>query len=295
MTAELAAQLAPELDRLALCVHRPAGRDPSFRALVVELQLPAGSIVVTAARQVVAGRVTLADVELLNRYESRTLVALNMRHQVDLGFLRVVDGDGHADAEVDGDGEAFAPSDAFRRASEMILQLQADAAATLWADCANELPAVAALAAGAVECASARASVPTPAFAGQVAHHHVLPSTPAAEVLGHITELRYLRADLHAAVLGRHGLAGPRARALGRLWKGYGLADDHGVALEKRGLVARDEGAWALTDTGRSVRDEVELDTNVLTARALPTTDMRALLDAFRDLDGDDPRPPEDR
>lgn len=57
-------------------------------------------------------------------------------------------------------------------------------------------------------------------------------------------------------------------------------------------------GGWTLADAARSIRAEVEADTNAFVAATLndiDVADREALLDGLLLLDGDDPRPPEDR
>src|SRR3954467_11962538 len=90
-----------DVDRIALCVHRPAGSNPRFRTLVERQAIPPGSFVVSAARHIAAGRVTLAQLHLLSRYEPRTLVAHSAKRHVDLGFF------------IDGGDGTYAPSDDF--------------------------------------------------------------------------------------------------------------------------------------------------------------------------------------
>ena len=68
-----------DVDRIALCVHRPTARQPELRKMVERLQLPSNSFFVVAARHLVSGSVSTSQLEVLSRYESRTLVQLNLR------------------------------------------------------------------------------------------------------------------------------------------------------------------------------------------------------------------------
>jgi hypothetical protein len=275
-------QLWPEVDRVALCIHRPSAEDPGFRALVARLGLPAGSIVVGAARYLAAGRVTLTDLELLGRYDSRSLIAANVERHVEAGFLERV-------------GERqFAPTPAFRDAARSVLDLQVQTARRLWDGA--PVTELADLVSNTV--AAVQRTVPTPAFDGQVAHHHVTPDGAVSEVLARVTELRYLRADLHAAALAEGGFAGPRARAVTRVWKGYPASDRDGQLLADRDLATSEEGRWRLTAAAREARDAAELLTDELTAGALKAvteSDLSSVLRLMRTLPGEDPRPTEDR
>ncbi|MEA3077181.1 MAG: hypothetical protein QOF60_2089 [Actinomycetota bacterium] len=277
--------LWPQVDRVGLCIHRPSGSRPEYRAVAERLRIPPGSILVAAARHIAAGQVTLTQVQLLSRYESRALVNLNVERHVELGYL-----------EPRGQG-VFAPSEAFRDAGRLILEVQSNVAAELWAG-HEDLRSLSLLAAEITATAGRCASVPVPAFDAQVGDRGVLPATPAAQLLGFVTELRYLRSDLHAAALARYDLAGPRASALTRLWKGHQISDDDGARLDDRGLASRSGHGWVLTEDGRRHREDAEALTDSLTEealRAISPQRLQSLLDGLVNLPGEDPRPTEDR
>ena len=287
MAAEgLAARLAPEVDRLALCVHRPAGQRPEFREAAAGLPLPAGSFAVTAARQLSAGRVTLAELELLSRYQSRSVVAEIVRLHVEQGL--VVDR-----------GGTYEPSPAFRALSRLALLLQAEAAASLWAAQRASLPELTNLAERLVAAGRHRPAGELPAFASQVAHHDETPAGPPGQLLARLTELRYLRSDVHSAVLARRGLAGPRAQALARLWHGHPVEERHGAALASRGLAVGHDDAWELTPQAHDMRSEVESETDrdndEILGPVLTASEQGRMLKGLGRLAGEDPRPPEDR
>lgn len=254
--------------------------------MVDRLQLPAGSPVVVAARLIVLrGRLRLEDLQLLNRYESRGAVALGVQYQIDAGFLR-------------SEGDYLIPSADLQTASQLALRLQAEAAAAIWADQAGLLADLAELTAALVEGATSLAPVPVPAFATQVETHDAVPITPAGQLLARVTELRYLRADLHAYALGEHGLAGPRARALSTLWKGHSVTAQDAHRLVERGLAETTPSGWALTGRARTIRVEVESTTDDLTAATLgrlPDAESEGLIETLSLLGGDDPRPEADR
>jgi hypothetical protein len=285
VTPSTLSELWPEIDRVALCVHRPSGSDPEFRQLVQRLQIPAGSFVVAAARHTAAGRVTLEQLELLSRYESRSLVKLNAQRHVELGFF-----------EQAGEGE-FVPIEPFRHASRFVLDLQGRSAEHLWAQC-GELAELAALAGAVVERAAVSSPVPTPAFDAERGDHDSTPSSPAGQLLAFVTELRYLRSDLHAHALGAVDLAGPTARAVHRLWKGHDLEDEDIERLTRKGLIEQRPGPVQLTDAARKARDVAEAETDRLSAAALaavPDEDLATLQSGLTRLPGEDPRPPDTR
>jgi hypothetical protein len=283
---DLATRLAPEIDRLALCVHPPSGRHPRFRAAAAELPLPPGSILVVAARFLAAGGVTLDDLQLLSRYDSRALVAANVRRHVELGFL------------AEGSDGALVPTEAFRAAAALVLQVQAEAAAELWAAAGPRLEELLGLADRLVDGATERAGEETPAFAGQRRTHHVVPTSAAGRFLARCTELRYLRADLHAAALGRRGLAGPSARTADRLWRGHAITDEEGEALAGKGLAQRGASGWALCDGVGAARTAAEVETDAAMARdldGLGAPDAERFVAGLVGLAGEDPRPADAR
>ena len=272
-----------DVDRIALCVHRPSGSSAEFRRLVDRLRIPAGSFVVSAARHIAAGRVTLEQLQLLGRYESRSAVAANAERHLELGFF----------AELD--RGTYRPTDEFRQASLVVLDLQARVADDQWSATADldELATMAGLVVGGIA-----PSVPTPAFDAQRADHRVTPTSPAGQLLAFVTELRYLRSDLHANALAGHGFAGPTARAVDRAWKRHELTDDDLRRLQGKDLVVEGATGWELRAEARRTRDEAQEDTELLTAIAFdaaPDGPRQALVDGLARLPGEDPRPVEDR
>jgi hypothetical protein len=283
LPVSLPASFWSNVDRIALCVHRPSASSADFRRVVDRLEIHAGSFVVSAARHIAAGRVTLEQLQLLGRYESRTIIELNAKRHVELGFFHELD------------QGAYAPTEQFRSASRSVLDLQARAAEDLWAD-TTDLAELAASAASVV--ATVAPPVPAPAFSAQRADHAVTPASAAGQLLACVTELRYLRSDLHAHALGEHGFYGPTARCVDRAWKSHRLADDELQRLQDKGLVVESAGEWELTDAARRARDEAQATTERWSAIALNTTTDRArrsLFDALARLPGEDPRPLRDR
>ena len=279
----LPASFWSDVDRLALCVHRPSGSSTVFRGIVDRLEIPVGSFVVSAARHIAAGRVTLEQLQLLGRYESRSIVELNAKAHVELGFFDELD------------QGTYAPTEEFRAASLAVLDLQARAADDLWAE-ATDLVDLAADAASVV--ATLAPPVPAPAFSAQRADHAVTPMSPAGQVLAFVTELRYLRSDVHAHALAANGFYGPAARAVDRAWKGRHLDDDDLGRLQRKELVVERVTGWELSDAARRARDESQATTELLSAVALDATPdgaRTALFEALDRLPGEDPRPVSDR
>lgn len=282
-TVSLPASFWSDVDRVALCVHRPAGSSAEFRRLVDRLNLPAGSFVVSAARHIAAGRVGLEQLQLLGRYESRSIVEMHAQRHVELGFF-----------EERGHG-TYAPSEDFRAASVLVLELQARAAEDLWRVAGDLVDRAAS--AEAVVTSIAR-PVPAPAFAAQRADHVVTPASPAGQLLAFVTELRYLRSDLHAHALAARGFSGPTARAVDRARKGHPLGDDDLRRLRAKGLVVEAGTGYELSEDARRARDESQAETERLSAAAFATTPDGArssLCDALARLPGEDPRPIRDR
>ena len=279
LPAPLPASFWSDVDRIALCVHRPSGSSDRLRRVVDRLQIPAGSFVVSAARHIAAGRVTLEQLQLLGRYESRSVVAANAMRHVELGLFR------------ESAPGVYEPSDDFRGASTVVLDVQAAAADALWAGSAD----VDGLATSAdAVVAAVVASVPTPAFAAQRSDHDVTPSSAAGRLLAFVTELRYLRADLHAHALAEHGLSGPTARAVDRAWKGHDLTADERRRLEDKGLIVEGPTGWELVDGVRAARASVEDATERSSAAALgaaPAGARSSLVTGLAHLPGEDPRP----
>lgn len=284
-----AADLAPHIDRLALCVHRPTGARSDLREVIAPLGLPPQSFVVSAARMVASGRITVDDLALLGRYQPRRWAQASMDQHLERGVVGP-----------SSDGVAFVPTEEFRSASARILVFQAEEAARLWGSRGSTLQETLDLAHSCVSIAAASADQ-LPAFRRQVDTQGAVPAGTAGQLLGRLTELRYLRSDVHAAAWEEFGLAGPAAQALHRLWRGFAPGDAPPralTALEERGLARSEGGQWTATGEARTVCHRVEADTNIRFAgllAALPAGDRIRLMRLLSTLEGDDPRPAEDR
>ena len=257
---DTAAALAPHVDRLALCVHRPASRNEELRRTIDALRPPPQSVLVVAARLLVADGLRPGDLVTLNRYQPPSALAAIEQVHVDRGLL-IDRGDGVREA-----------SAAFAAAAALVLRVQGEAATVLWGE-----PVEAAAAAEAVVAtASSRVSGGGfPTFVRQVETRPTRETTAAApRLLDAVTELRYVRADAHAAALARAGVRPRDAADLTRRWKGFGEP---------------------LPPTEAERRQAIEDDTNRHVADLLDGGTAGALLAALEPLPGDDPRPSQDR
>jgi hypothetical protein len=264
----VAAELATEIDRLALCIHRPTGRRPDLMAALVTVGMPRQSIVVLAARFLAAGELSFADLASMSRYITEEDTRKLLRAHPTRGLLEPV---------VDED-EVFRPSEPLRAGARLVLDLQGEEAERLWSS-ASSLETLVDLARAHVD-AALDSELPLDAFRRQTRVHHTVPPSDAGQLLGCITALRYLRSDVHAACLAEEGLSGPGARTMHRVWRGFAVAED----IDR-----------ALVD---ATCERVEAATNEGFAGVFAPLDAERsseLLDRMRTLPGEDPRPAEDR
>ena len=264
MSETTVATLAPHVDRLAICIHRPAGADPALRAAIGALAIPAGSMLVVAARYLVRDGLRPGDLAALSRYRPPSWHDASTLQHVEQGLL------------IEGTDGVFRGSPAFRDAAQVVLRAQADAATALWMDNVD----VADAATVADELVT-RARTDHhdnddfPAFRRQVETRPDVAATgPAPLLLAAITELRYLRADAHAAALAQAGVRPKDAAELTKRWKGFGEP---------------------LPPHDADTRTAIEEETNRRVVDALDPTRADQFLALVEHLPGDDPRPLEDR
>lgn len=285
MRPEVASDLASEFDRLALCVHQPASRRPELMAALAPLGLPRQSLAVVAARFLAAGRVSIADRRSMAKYqtdgETSTIVDAHVRR----GLL----------VPIDDAAAGFTPTTPLQAGASVVLGVQAEEADRLWSS--GDLTVLRRHAERHVEVAL-RSPRNLDAFHRQVGVYHPVPESDAGQLLGRITELRYLRSDIHAACLADEGLSGPSARILHRLWRGSGREEEVDESLIERGLVQVGADGAVTTEQGVATCESVEHATNAEFAdvfRSLSDDLSTALLDEMRTLAGEDPRPENDR
>ncbi|MHB1447306.1 MAG: helix-turn-helix domain-containing protein [Acidimicrobiales bacterium] len=283
-----ASLIAPEVDRLALCIHRPAGRRPELRSALDPLGLPPQSFVVPCARSLAAGRITVEDVFLMARYLPRQWAQVSVDAHVSRGLL------------APGPDGAYSVSRELAGAARVVLGIQAEEAGRLWAPAGDGLVGLASLA-GTLVAAAEASEINLPAFRQQLAVHHMVPDSTAGGLLGRITELRYLRSDVHAFCLASEDLSGAPAQTLHRLWRGVGPGDASGRVVDElaeQGLCSPGDDGWSITDRGVRVCTGVEEATNTRIADLLVPVGAdvcESFLVGLRMLAGEDPRPAEDR
>lgn len=260
-----ARDIAPEIDRLAIAVHRQAR--PAAPPLLHEFGLTSAGILVDARALLLAGAITLDDLAQVARVAPRDELAAALEEHVRQDLL-----------ERDEASEVFLYA-CTTRGRDLLLRLtalQGEAITTLWAAHEASLGVLASLATRVSDHAAATLPLDRyPAFRGQHAAPAPLGATPAHLLLTRLTMLRYLRADAHAAAWQAQGLGAAQAGALTALWRASGAlsaVDLNGpgndramatlAALRKRGLVAEEAGGWRITEAGRTLRDTIEAATN---------------------------------
>jgi hypothetical protein len=246
--------------------------------------MPRRSIVVVAARFLAAGRLSFADLASMSRYELEEDIRRILASHVRRGLL------------IDEGNDRFTPSQPFRSGASLVLRLQSEEAERLWSSSTKTLASLAALARVHV-AAALESDLPLDAFRRQTELHDSVPRSDAGQLLAHVTELRYLRSDIHAKCLAEEGLSGPSARTLHRLWRGFEVDGEVDQTLIGADLV--DAGARpSVTTRGQAVCERVEAATDALFAAMFEALDGRQwsdLLHGMRTLPGEDPRPAEDR
>jgi hypothetical protein len=250
------------------------------------LELPPQSMVVVAARFLAAGQVSVADVQSMSRYSPAAGIQLLVDAHRRLGLI----------SSVDGGDDVFTASPELRAGATAVLRLQAEEAERLWGE-SVDLASDEELARAHVD-AAIESPLPLDAFRRQVGVHHALPSSHAAQLLGYVTELRYLRSDVHAACLAKERLSGARARTLHSLWRGFDPKETIDTSLVEQGFVDLEASGPVVTETGSVTCERIENATNVVFADVFHTVDEGAsiaLLSSMRSLAGEDPRPVEDR
>jgi hypothetical protein len=183
-----------------------------------------------------------------------------------------------------------------QRGARIVLAIQAEEAERLWSS-SGEVAALRQEADAHVD-AALDSPLALDAFRRQAGTHHALTDSDVGRLLGRITELRYLRSDVHAQSLAEEGLSGPTARTMHRLWRGFGREEPVDGSLVGRGLVEIGPEGSIATTRGVETCERVERATNVEFAAlfgSLGDDRSSALLDGMRLLAGEDPRPLEDR
>lgn len=250
------------------------------------LELPPQSMAVVAARFLASGQVSVADVQSMSRYTPEAGVQALVEAHRRRGLI----------TSIDGRDDVFMPSPELRAGATAVLELQAEEAERLWRGSRDLVP-VEDLARAHVD-AAIESRLPLDAFRRQVGVHHALPGSHAGQLLGYVTELRYLRSDVHAACLADERLSGPPARTLHSLWRGFDPKEAVDSSLVEHRLVAFGAGGPFATEVGAATCERIEYATNAVFADVFHAVDdeaSTALLTGMRALACEDPRPVEDR
>ena len=283
---EQGSALARQIDRLALCVHPRAGRRPELSAGAASLALPRPSILVVAARALAAGRLELDDVALMMRYDSP-------------GAPQAVIATHEAAGILTPSGSGWTPISVLADLARLVLRLQTEEAEALWEQSDLDLADLATEARVHVEVALGhRAGFERPALAQQVRLHTVLPDSHSGQLLGYLTELRYLRSDVHAACLAREGLGGPSARVLHRLWKSFAVPEGDRRFVDDLIDAGLASPGPTITAVGREALNRVEAETDQLFGQqfeSIAWDEQNRFLSSLQILPGEDPRPSMDR
>jgi hypothetical protein len=231
--------LGDEIDRTALCIHTLAQADGRIRERMVEIGAPAPSLLIVLATVLARRSISFDDIVLMQRYTSPD------------DLQRIVDVHVRA-AMFAAEGDGWAPTDAARRACRRVIEVQGELITDAWRGADASL------------VASIVAGVPPGSHAAFDQQRDVLPDAMTDEhrLLRLVTVLRYLKSDVHAAALARHGITPLDAPDVERRWR-------DGEAIPERDAV------------------ETETDRDLVTRLGGREDDLLALL---RSLPGVDPR-----
>ena len=182
------------------------------------------------------------------------IAALRSRYRPRDVVLRSLDGLEQQDL-VERHGPALAATDELRPPIEAMMAARADAASTLWRGHDEDVDQASRTAQTLAELASDDHVV--------AAVHRSLPAPedPFLRLHSRLVTLRYIRQHDHAAAWLGQGLTVAGITAMTGLWNGEDVAPGDGLSLlVARGLASDDPPA--LTDAGRTMRAEIEADTN---------------------------------
>ena len=189
----------------------------------------------------VAGVLTEEIAALRSRYRPRDVVLDRLRELEQQGLVERRDG-------------ALAATDELRPPVETMLDARADAAATMWRGHEDDVEQASRTARVLAELASDDHAV--------AAVHRALPAPedPFLRLHSRLVTLRYVRQHDHAAAWLGQDLTVAEIVAMTGLWNGEEVAGGGLSQLVARGLASDDPSA--LTDAGRTMRAEIEADTN---------------------------------
>jgi hypothetical protein len=269
---ELARDAAPEIDRLAWTVDRGVGpkHGPGLSEMASAIGLDSLLPFPVTADFLLAGT---ASVDLIcQRMPYSRPVDVHTRFEGLMAMDLVEARDGGVVAT----GQLVPLLETLR-------QSRADVAADTWTGHEQQMATVTDLARKVAMAASDDHAV--------AVVHRELPAAddPYLLLFDRLVTLRYVRQYDHVAAWQDHGLTAPMIVILTRLRHGESVTDDaDGLSeLVARGLAHT--GPVALSDKGRTLRDDIEAETNrraQVTFDALGAGEGAALLDGLRQLPG---------
>jgi len=269
---ELARDAAPEIDRLVWTVNRGVApkHGPRLSEMAAAIGLDSLLPFPVTADFLLAGA---ASVDLISQrmpYSRPTDVHSRFEELIAMDLVEARDG-------------VVVATDQLVPLLETVRQCTADVAADTWTGHEQRMATVADLARKVAMAASDDHAV-------AVAHRE-LPSVddPYLRLFDRLVTLRYVRQYDHVVAWQGHDLTAPMTVALTKLWHGESVAADaEGLSeLVERGLAQPDP--VALTDAGRTLRDDIEAGTNRrarVTFDALDADEGASLLDGLRQLPG---------
>ncbi len=235
------ARIAPQIDRLVLGINRQVGprHGRVLDAIVTELGLDSLKLIPHFADFLLAGPLPLRIAEARLPYAAPQTVRDRFEGFVELGL--VIES-----------ADAFEATARFRPLLVALVAAREDVVDRTWTTVPVET--IEGLIAGVI------GAIPE-SYPVAVAHRGLTPSSwPAARLFDRLVTLRYVRQQDHVEAWRQAGLTAGEMTVLTPLWLQEMTPDepDAFARLETRGLVAAGE----LTGMGRSVRDQIEIDTN---------------------------------
>jgi len=232
--------VAPEVDRLALAVNNAVD---GARLADAAGDRTLDWMLLNGLGDFMAAGVLTEEIALLrSRYRPRDVV-LSRLHDLEHQGL------------VERRGDALAATVELRPLIETLMDARADAAATIWRGHEDDVEQ-------ASRTAQALGALASDDHAVAAVHHALpAPEDPFLRLHSRLLTLRYIRQHDHAAAWLGQGLTVAEITTMTSLWNGEDVAPGDGLSqLVARGLASDDPPA--LTDAGRRMREEIEVDTN---------------------------------
>jgi DNA-binding MarR family transcriptional regulator len=258
------AQLAPQVDRLFIAVHRAAG--PAGRVILDELGLQNFGVLVDLRKLMLSPSGMLpGQAEALERYRDPREIDADLDAHVRQGLLQR-------------QGERIFPTEEGREILLRLTRNLARSAETLWPD-EETTSRSAGVAMEAIDRAASIVSAESyPAFTAEAAGYMPADGSSSMRLWSGLSSLRYLRADSHTLAWREAGLTLWEISILTSLCNnqspnrvkevrpGEHVDESRPRAalgsLRKRHWVTRTGGTWVVTPEGREARQLIEVRTN---------------------------------